>query len=177
MSEKILLAKSDIVNIIEEYASIILKNVKDLSNFAIIGIQTRGVNVADRLRAQMEKVSGKSIKNGILDITFHRDDLNKRAALPTVKETRIDFDISDMEILLVDDVVFSGRTTKAALDTLMTFGRPDAIRYFTLVDRGNRQFPIQPDYCGFKVETSLDQNVKLLLSDVDNEEDKVVLYK
>jgi len=176
MNEKILLTKEDINDIIDKNSSMILDKVKDLDNFAIIGIQTRGVNIAERLKSKMEKLSGKTIKSGILDITFHRDDLNKKSNLPVVKETRIDFDISEMEILLVDDVVFSGRTTKAALDTLVTFGRPASIRYFVLVDRGNREFPIQPDYCGFKIVTKIKENVQVLLNDVDNEDDKVILH-
>ncbi len=109
-----------------------------------------------------------------MDITFHRDDLSTRGILPEIKETRIEFDIEGMIILLVDDVIYSGRTSKAAIETLMTFGRPSKIKLFALVDRGNRDLPIQPDYCGYKIETKPGERIKVRLQDTDGEEDKVI---
>lgn len=138
MNDTILLSAGDIRRIIDEIAEKLLGEVKDLERFAIVGVQTRGVELANRLRARLEELSGRKIDSGILDITFYRDDLATRGVLPAIKETRIEFNISNRTILLVDDVIFTGRTTKAALETLMSFGRPRAIRLFVLVDRGNK---------------------------------------
>ncbi|HPB83317.1 MAG TPA: bifunctional pyr operon transcriptional regulator/uracil phosphoribosyltransferase PyrR [Spirochaetota bacterium] len=152
-----------------------MDNVKNIDDLAIVGIQTRGVELANRIKAKIETLSGKSIKSGILDITFYRDDIATRGVLPEIKETRIDFDISNMTILLVDDVIFTGRTTKAAIETLMSFGRPRAIRLFVLIDRGSRELPIQPDYCGYKTETTVHDKVKVRLQETDNLDDVVIL--
>ncbi|HQO03294.1 MAG TPA: bifunctional pyr operon transcriptional regulator/uracil phosphoribosyltransferase PyrR [Spirochaetota bacterium] len=175
MNEKIILHKKDIEKIIEENSKRIIDNVKNIDDLAIVGIQTRGVELANRIKAKIETLSKKSIKSGILDITFYRDDIATRGVLPEIKETRIDFDISNMTILLVDDVIFTGRTTKAAIETLMSFGRPRAIRLFVLIDRGSRELPIQPDYCGYKTETTVHDKVKVRLQETDNLDDVVIL--
>lgn len=177
MTETTLLSAGEIRRIIDENAARIRDEVKDLERFAIVGIQTRGVEIANRIRAKIEELSGGKIDSGILDITFYRDDLATRGVLPAIKETRIEFNISNRTILLVDDVIFTGRTTKAAIETLMSFGRPRAIRLFVLVDRGNRELPIQPDYCGHRLETTLDDRVKVLLAPIDNVEDAVKLSR
>jgi len=175
--EKKILGKDEIEKIINETADTILSDVSDLDNFAIIGIHTRGVELSERIRNRMETKSGRQIKYGTLDISFYRDDLATRGKLPVLKETLIEFNINKKTILLVDDVLFTGRTTKAALETLMTFGRPYIIRLFTLIDRGGRELPIQPDYCGFKVEAGDDDLVRVRLSDTDKVEDAVFLVK
>ena len=123
----------------------------------------------------METLAGKAIKHGTLDISFYRDDLATMGKLPVLKETLIEFNINKKKILLVDDVLFTGRTTKAALETLMAFGRPVVIRLFTLVDRGGRELPIQPDYCGYRVEAGEEDKVRVKLSGTDNVEDAVYI--
>ncbi len=175
MSEKIILNKADIESIIEDTSKTLIKNIPDMKEFAIVGIQTRGVEIATRLRKRLEELSGTPIRHGILDITFYRDDIATRGILPVIKETRIDFNITNTTILLVDDVLFTGRTTKAALETLMSFGRPRAIKLFVLIDRGSRELPIQPDYCGYSINTTVKDKVKVRLWETDSEEDKVVL--
>ena len=136
----------------------------DAQNYvAIVGMQTRGVEIARRLKARIESISGRKVNEGIIDITFYRDDLATKGVLPVIKETRIGFDIRNMTILLVDDVIFTGRTTKAALETLTSFGRPKAIRLFVMVDRGNRELPIQPDYCGYRIRTGIKDAVAFLI--------------
>jgi len=175
MKQKIILTSADIAKIIGDYSLKIYNDIKDIDLFAIVGVQTRGVELANRIRAGMEKLSGKKIKSGILDITFYRDDLATRGVLPRIKETRIEFDIAGMTILLVDDVIYSGRTVKAALETLTTFGRPSAIKFFALIDRGNRELPIQPDYCGRRIETKISDNIKVLLKETDGVEDAVCI--
>jgi pyrimidine operon attenuation protein / uracil phosphoribosyltransferase len=177
MSKKLILDNNAINQIIEKTAKTMFDNLKTKGEFALVGIQTRGVELADRLRKKLEALSGKEIKNGILDITFYRDDLATRGYLPAIKETRIEFDINGIIIILVDDVLFTGRTVKAALETLTGFGRPKAIKLFTLVDRGNRELPIQPDYCGLTMETDITDEVQLRLKETDNMEDSVYLIK
>ncbi|MBN2400840.1 MAG: bifunctional pyr operon transcriptional regulator/uracil phosphoribosyltransferase PyrR [Spirochaetes bacterium] len=177
MSKKLILDSDSINQIIEKTAKNIFDNLKNKGEFAIVGIQTRGVELAERLRRKLETLSGKEIKNGILDITFFRDDLATRGYLPAIKETRIEFDINGIIIILADDVLFTGRTVKAALETLTGFGRPKAIKLFAFVDRGNRELPIQPDYCGYSMETDLKDEVQLRLKETDNVEDSVYLIK
>jgi len=173
--EKKILGKVDIDKIITESSNAIFKDIDDLESFAIIGIHTRGVELADRIRKEIEKLSGKEIKHGTLDISFYRDDLTTRGKLPVLKETLIEFNINKKNILIVDDVLFSGRTTKAALETLTSFGRPFTIKLFVLVDRGGRELPIQADYCGFKINTTHEDQVKVRLSATDKVEDSVYL--
>ncbi len=167
MVEKLILSPEDIAKILEKNAAKIYADIARADNFGIIGVQTGGVEIAMRLKKNIEKLSGRDIPFGILDITFYRDDIGTRKNLPLIKETRINFDISGMNILLVDDVIFTGRTTKAALETLTSFGRPSRIKLFNLVDRGNRELPIQPDYAGFKISTSANEDIKVYLKDVD----------
>jgi pyrimidine operon attenuation protein/uracil phosphoribosyltransferase len=175
MSDRVLLTGSDIRKIIDDTAAAIVQSQPDLDRLAIVGVQTRGVELANRVRSKIEELSGAEIRHGILDITFYRDDLATRGMLPVIKETRITFNINDITILLVDDVIFTGRTAKAAIDTLISFGRPRAIRLFTLVDRGGRELPIQPDYCGHRIETTVKDKVRVRLMNTDGEEDRVVV--
>ncbi len=180
MNEKRILESREINEIIkrltEEVYSDISKTENGFESFAIVGIQTRGVAIGNRIKEGLEEKTGKEIRTGILDITFHRDDLTTRGKLPLIKETRIDFDIADLVILLVDDVLFTGRTAKAAIETLMTYGRPKAIKYLILVDRGNRELPIQADYCGHRLETGTGEKIKTLFSETDGVDDSVLLY-
>ena len=177
MAEKVILKKDDIDKIINENSIRILSDINSIDELAIVGVQTRGVELANRLKSNIERMSGREIKSGFVDITFYRDDLATRGELPVIKETRIDFPISGLTILLVDDVIFTGRTVKAAMETLTGFGRPHAIRLFALIDRGNRELPIQPDYMGLRIETTIKDNIQVLLSGMDGVEDSVLFYK
>jgi pyrimidine operon attenuation protein/uracil phosphoribosyltransferase len=177
MSEKLLLNSADIDRIINDFAAKIYDDLSDKDNFALVGVQTRGVELARRLQNRIEAISGKPVKNGVLDITFYRDDLATRGMLPSIKETKIEFDIARMTIVLVDDVIYTGRTTKAALETITAFGRPGVIRLFTLIDRGNRELPIQPDYCGHKINVRPGNTVRVMLREIDGVEDSVVLLE
>ncbi len=175
--EQILLSKENIEEIMAKVSAAVFEDVETKDRFAIIGVQTRGVELANRIKEKIEAKTNTEIKFGVLDITFHRDDLTQRGSLPEIKETRIDFAIDDLTILLVDDVIYSGRTTKAAIESLMTFGRPRQIKLFTLVDRGNRDLPIQPDYCECKVATIADDKVKVRLEQTDAIDDQVILVR
>ncbi len=175
MTGKKILNTAQIDKVIEDTARAICQSGIDLNSLAIVGIQTRGVTLAERIRTRVEMYSGVKIPLGVLDITFYRDDLSKRGVLPEIKETRIPFDIEKMTILLVDDVIYTGRTIKAAIESLMSFGRPRTIRLFVLIDRGNRELPIQPDYCGFTIKTKATDTVRLCLEETDGEDDAAYL--
>ena len=147
-------------------------SVKDL---ALIGIRTRGVVLAQRLKDAIKGIEGAEILSGVLDITLYRDDLTLVGAKPIVRQTLIDFDITGKRIVLVDDVFFTGRTIRAALDALTDFGRPAKIELAVLVDRGHRELPIRADYVGKNIPTSKEQNVKVCLGETDGNQDAVVV--
>lgn len=155
----------------------ILEKNKGLDNLCIVGIRTRGVFLAERINQYIKKIEGQEAPFGILDITLYRDDLTLIAQQPVVHETLIDFDITDKKIILVDDVLFTGRTVRAALDALVDFGRPSNIQLAVLIDRGHRELPIRADYVGKNLPTSLDQNVKVILKEVDEKEDQVIILE
>jgi pyrimidine operon attenuation protein / uracil phosphoribosyltransferase len=162
---------------------IIERNAGDdagLESVALVGIQSRGAPLASRLRRLVEERSGVGLPVGALDITFHRDDVHVRdggrppGRQPVVRATSIAFPIEGMTIVLVDDVLYTGRTIRAAIDALLEFGRPARIQLAVLVDRGHRELPIRPDYVGKNLPTSLEERVQVQLVEVD-EVDEVLL--
>jgi pyrimidine operon attenuation protein/uracil phosphoribosyltransferase len=178
MIEEKLLGAEEIDAIISYVTRKIIEDVRDLDRFAIVGIQGGGVELASRVRKKIEVFTGKAVRGGTIDITFYRDDLATRGVLPVIKETRINFNISNMTILLVDDVILTGRSTKAALETLMSFGRPAMIKLFCMVDRCRRELPIQPDYCGVKIAAEdVEDKVNLILDPEDSGRDVALLQK
>ena len=164
----------DIRNTLERLASEILERHKDYKKIALIGIRTRGAPLAKRLKEILEKKLSISIPIGILDITFYRDDLQKISESPEVKSTLLDFDVDEKEIILVDDVLYTGRTIRSALDAIMDFGRPDKVELLVLIDRGHRELPIHPDYLGKKVATSKDESVEVRLKEIDGIDEVVI---
>ncbi len=169
-----ILNSQQIDNSIEKLATEILAKHSDIENIAIVGIQTKGVNVAKRLSKKIESIKNLStqIPFGILDITLYRDDLQEAGAdIPTIKDTNIPFDVSNKNIILVDDVLYTGRTIRSALDVLKDFGRPKCIQLAVLVDRGYRELPIQPDYVGLVHHTK--SRISVMLEDEISETDKV----
>ncbi len=155
----------------------IVEKNKGIDNLCLVGIRTRGAILAERLSACIKAIEGKSVPVGILDITLYRDDLSMVAQQPVVHETLINFDISDQKVVLVDDVLFTGRTIRAALDALIDLGRPATIQLAVLIDRGHRELPIRADYVGKNIPTSLDENVKVVLSESDQKDDEVMVVK
>ena len=147
----------------------ILERNRGVEELALVGIRTRGVPLAKRLAATIREINRHDIPTGALDITLYRDDLMRHAvgAQPLVRRTEIPFSIDDRRILLVDDVLYTGRTVRAALDALIEFGRPKAIQLVVLVDRGHRELPIKPDYVGKNLPTSLSQSVQVHLTEID----------
>ena len=154
----------------------ILERNRDFSTFGIVGMQTRGVFLARRIAGMLNDIEHLSLESGTLDTTLYRDDYRVAFKQPEVKVTEIPFDINGMNILLVDDVLFTGRTVRAALDALMDFGRPKSIQLAVLIDRGHRELPIRADYVGKKITTLPNQVVSLKVSEVD-EEDSIWLME
>ncbi len=153
----------------------ILEKNKGIGDTCLVGIRTRGVFLAQRLAAAIQEIEKVTVPVGILDITLYRDDLTLIDVQPIVRETQIDFDISDKKIILVDDVLYTGRTIRAALDALVDFGRPSTIQLAVLVDRGHRELPIRADFVGKNIPTSKTQNVQVVLHETDQKEDLVMV--
>jgi pyrimidine operon attenuation protein/uracil phosphoribosyltransferase len=147
----------------------IVERNRGIDNMALVGIRTRGVVIAQRLAQVLQQITSSSVRTGALDITLYRDDLMRHAVgpQPLVRKTEISFSIDDQKILLVDDVLYTGRTIRAALDALIDFGRPREIQLIVLVDRGHRELPIKADYVGKNVPTSLKENVQVRLTEID----------
>ena len=153
---------------------VIEKNQAGLEGLVIVGIMTRGATLAERLQKLIQQFSGKTLPLGVMDITLYRDDLTQVAQSPIMHETRIDFDITQKKIVLVDDVLFTGRTIRCAMDELIDFGRPQAIQLAVLVDRGHRELPIRADYVGKNLPTHLNEIVQVRLREIDKTEEVVI---
>jgi pyrimidine operon attenuation protein/uracil phosphoribosyltransferase len=154
----------------------ILERNRGLDDIALVGIRTRGVPIARRLGQLLREINGDHVPVGALDITLYRDDLMRSPVgpQPLVRRTEIAFSIDDRRILLVDDVLYTGRTIRAALDALIDFGRPRAIQLVVLVDRGHRELPIKADYVGKNVPTSLKESVQVRLQEIDGVDETVI---
>jgi pyrimidine operon attenuation protein/uracil phosphoribosyltransferase len=154
----------------------IVERNRGTENVALVGIRTRGVLIAQRLATALQAITGTPVRTGALDITLYRDDLMRHtlAPQPLVRKTEIPFSIDDQKILLVDDVLYTGRTIRAALDALIDFGRPKEIQLIVLVDRGHRELPIKADYVGKNVPTSLKENVQVHLTEIDGSDEVAV---
>jgi pyrimidine operon attenuation protein/uracil phosphoribosyltransferase len=152
----------------------ILERNRGTEELMLIGIRTRGAVLAQRLAKELEAIDGQHVPVGILDITLYRDDLSRIAHNPVVHATDIPFDITDRHLVLVDDVLFTGRTIRAALDALIDFGRPQAIQLAVLVDRGHRELPIRADYVGKNLPTAATERVEVRLREVDEKEEVAI---
>ncbi len=155
----------------------IVERNKDMGDVVIVGIRNRGEHLGRRVVASIEEIIGHKLPFGILDITLYRDDLTEIAEQPILKETRIDFDITGKKIVLVDDVLFTGRTIRCAMDQLIDFGRPTVIQLAVLVDRGHRELPIRADYVGKNVPTSLNEVIEVKLKEYDGVDEIVICEK
>lgn len=170
----ILLDASELERALTRIAHEIVESNKGAENLALVGVHTRGVPIAERLADRIASFEEVRPPVGKLDITLYRDDLTEIALQPVVKKTEVAFDIGGMRLVLCDDVLYTGRTARAALDALVDMGRPAAIQYAVLVDRGHRELPIRADYVGKNVPTRRDEVVKVRLEETDGE-DGVVL--
>lgn len=159
---------------IQRMAAHILRDPVQGAGRALVGVRTRGAAIADRL-AETLRQSGVEVPVGYIDATLHRDDLHTGAGLRDMQGSDIPFDLNDRAVVLVDDVIYSGRTTRAALDALFAYGRPACVRYCVMIDRGGRELPIQPDIHGVRLDVPKGAFVRLKLQEVDNREDAIYI--
>jgi pyrimidine operon attenuation protein / uracil phosphoribosyltransferase len=179
-AHRVLLDEEQVRRTLSRIAHEIIERNDDLASVALVGIHTRGVPLAQRLRRLVEERSGVDLELGQLDITFHRDDVHVRAgtaprrAQPIVRDTKLDFELEGRTVILVDDVLYTGRTIRAAIDALIEYGRPARVQLAVLADRGHRELPIRPDYVGKNLPTARGDRIHVELLEVD-EVDRVVL--
>jgi len=178
--EKVLLDADDVERTLSRIAHEIIEANRDLDHVALVGIHTRGVPLAQRLRRRIAEFTGREIALGQLDITFYRDDVHVRGgeapqhAQPLVRDSKLDFPLDGMTCVLVDDVLYTGRTIRAAVEALFAYGRPARVQLAVLADRGHRELPIRPDYVGKNFPTHRDERIQVQLLEVD-EVDQVLL--
>lgn len=169
-----LMDEAEIRRAVTRVAHEIIERNRGAEGVVLVGIAARGDDLARRLSVEIARIEGAEVPVGVLDITFYRDDIGMRAEAPEVHETRIGFDVTGRTVVLVDDVLFTGRTIRAAMDALVDFGRPTAIQLAVLVDRGHRDLPIRADFVGKNVPTRKDEIVRVALVEVDGEDAVVV---
>jgi len=165
-----LVTPEDLRRIITRLAHEILEKNRGVKDLVIIGIHTRGAHIAQRLAKKIKMIEKKEVPTGFLDATLYRDDFRTRLKQPDVQVTNIPFQIDEKNVVLIDDVLYTGRTIRAALDALMDFGRPNQINLAVLVDRGHRELPIKADFVGKNIPTSLGEEVRVKLKEVDDED-------
>ena len=166
---KVILDEVELRKTLARLTSEIIEKVKNMENLILIGIPTRGIDLSEVLAKELFSKTGLKLNKGIIDPTFYRDDQN-RVGTRLMRATDIPIPIEKKEILLIDDVIYTGRTIRAAMDALYSWGRPQRVMLLVMVDRGHRELPIQPDFCGKKVPTSKIESISLRLNNVDNEE-------
>jgi pyrimidine operon attenuation protein/uracil phosphoribosyltransferase len=174
---KLLMTVAEIDLVLARMAAEIVEKLSSEDEFAFIGIRRRGVHIAERLCKRVEAMLKHPIPLGILDITLYRDDLTTVSNKPMLRETLIDFNIENLSLVLVDDVLYTGRTIRAALDGLIDLGRPKRIQLAVLVDRGGRELPIQADYVGKHIQAADDETIEVRLKEEDKEEHVFLLRK
>jgi pyrimidine operon attenuation protein/uracil phosphoribosyltransferase len=173
MSAKVM-EPDDVRRALTRIAHEVLERDRGVSDVVLVGIADRGDDLARRLAHEIRRIEGVEIPVGVLDITFYRDDIGMRAEAPEVHETRIPFDVSGKTVVLVDDVLYTGRTIRSAMDALMDLGRPRKIQLAVLVDRGHRELPIRADFVGKNVPTSRADDVRVMIDEVDGQDGVVV---
>ena len=177
VARTVLLGADDVRRAVSRIAHEIVERDRDTSRLAIIGIRSRGDVLAQRLRDAIKTNEGADLPLGSLDITLYRDDLTRIGYAPVVHESAIDFSVDDKIVVLVDDVLFTGRTIRAAMDALVDYGRPRAIRLAVLVDRGHRELPIRADFVGKNVPTKLVEDVRVHLQEMDGRDEVELVAK
>lgn len=171
-----LLKEKDIARKLVRLAHEIIENNTDLSNIAIVGIRTRGEILAHRVVEHIQEISDQHISQGTIDVTFYRDDFRTNLGSPKIGSSSILFEVEGRNIILVDDVLYSGRTIRAAMEDLFSFGRPASVQLAVLVDRGHRELPIRADYVGKNYPTSINEHIHVHVDEVDGE-DAVLLME
>ncbi len=169
-----LMDEMDIKRALTRIAHEIIEKNKGTENVALVGIQRRGAPIAERIAARIAEIEGVQLPVGILDITLYRDDLTLLSSQPQVHRTAVNFNINNKNIVLVDDVLYTGRTVRAALDALIDLGRPQSIQLAVLIDRGHRELPIKADFIGKNVPTSRQESVSVMIQEVDGRDEVVI---
>jgi len=178
MKEKAkILDQEQIARAVMRIAHEIIEKNKGTAGLCLVGVRNRGVYLAERIASCINKIEGKTMSVGALDITLYRDDLALASGQPVVRKTEIDFDINEKNLVLVDDVLYTGRTIRAALDALTDFGRPKSIQLAVLVDRGHRELPIRADYVGKNIPTSSKETVEVRLIEPDGSDEVLIVEK
>ncbi len=177
MNESQILDEKAISRGITRISHEIIERNKGVEDIVLMGIRTRGIYIARRIRNEIIKIEGKSIDIGELDISLYRDDLERANDEPVIRNPKFDFSIKDKVVILVDDVLYTGRTSRGALDAIMDIDRPRAIQLAVLIDRGHRELPIRADYVGKNVPTSRNEIVSVKLSEVDSENSVTIVKK
>lgn len=172
-----ILDKDTISRSVRRIAHEILEKNKGTQGLCLVGIRNRGAYLAERLAEAIEHIEKTKVPVGVLDITLYRDDLTLIAQQPVVRKTEIEFDITDKSVVLVDDVLYTGRTIRAAMDALIDLGRPKSVQLAVLVDRGHRELPIRADYAGKNIPTSRNETVEVRLSEADGIDEAVIIEK
>ncbi|GAB4343969.1 MAG: bifunctional pyr operon transcriptional regulator/uracil phosphoribosyltransferase PyrR [Desulfobulbaceae bacterium] len=175
--ERIIMSEGDIERSLDRICLEIVERNQGIEDLAIIGIHTGGVFLAERIRKKIEERERRDLQAGSLDITLYRDDWSLISQNPIVRKTDIGFSLEGMKVVLVDDVIFTGRTIRAAMDALMDYGRPSRIQLAVLVDRGGRELPIQPDFVGMTVMAAEREQVDVLLSENSDRDEVVIIEK
>ena len=170
----ILLNEKEIARAISRISHEILERNKGAENIAVIGIRTRGVTVSNRLKQKITEIEKVDVATGSLDITLYRDDVGTGLQKPQLKKTEITFALEGKHVVLCDDVLFTGRTIRAAIDALMDFGRPASVQLAVLIDRGHRELPIRADFVGKNVPTSKEEDVEVRINEVDGVDDVII---
>jgi pyrimidine operon attenuation protein/uracil phosphoribosyltransferase len=172
-----ILDAKQMARIIRRMAGEIIETERDLSQLLLVGIRTRGVPLAEKIAAEIEAMEGQKVSVGLLDITLYRDDLSTVAAQPQVKGTHLPRSLDDCVVVLCDDVLYTGRTVRAALDELIDFGRPKAVKLAVLIDRGHRELPIQADFVGKQVPTAQNEVIEVSFESTDGTEQVRILER
>lgn len=175
MKERVLFDSEAINRMITRLAHEILEKGDDVYSLVLVGIKTRGVFLAKRLKEKIKEIEGVNVALETLDITFYRDDLERNSREPKVNTVNFKLDLTNKIVVIVDDVLYTGRTVRAGLDAIMEVSRPKAIRLAILIDRGHRELPIRADYVGKNIPTSSKENIKVRLTEVDNKDQVLII--
>jgi pyrimidine operon attenuation protein/uracil phosphoribosyltransferase len=169
--------RDQMARVMRRMANEVLERNRGVQNLVLVGIRTRGVPLADFLAKEMKASEGEAVPQGVLDITLYRDDLSTIAPQPVVKDSQVPDDLEGCTLVLCDDVLYTGRTVRAALDALMDYGRPKAVQLAVLIDRGHRELPIQADFVGEYVRTAPAEVIKVSFADTDDGQESVEIYQ
>ncbi|WP_066130998.1 bifunctional pyr operon transcriptional regulator/uracil phosphoribosyltransferase PyrR [Gemelliphila asaccharolytica] len=175
MKEKVLIEKEKIDKMLTRMSHEILEKGDNVNEIILVGIKTRGIFLAKRLKQKLKEIDSVNVGVETLDISFYRDDLEKKSLDPNVEEAKFKLDLNNKVVIIVDDVLYTGRTSRSAIDAIMSTSRPKAVRLAILVDRGHRELPLRADYVGKNIPTSSKENIKVHLKEIDENDEVVII--